>query len=406
MNIDRTLSQAVLEASQNFKVVLLTGPRQVGKTTLLKKLEQGERSYLSFDDVDARFAAKEDPAGFVQRLKLPVLIDEVQYVPEIFPYIKMRVDQSAEKGTVWLTGSQQFAMMKNVSESMAGRVAILELRGISLSEEEGQMQTPPFLPTLECLQAREQSAQPISLDQIFHKIWRGSYLDVVTAQGKNWEQFYQSYVTTYVERDVREYLGINNVMVFRKFMQVAAARTGQVVNFRNIAKDVGVSEPTIKSWFNVLLASGLIVFLQPYMNNLTKRLTKTPKFHFLDTGLCCYLTKWLNPEVLESGAMAGALLETYVVSEIYKSYIHHGRTPQLYFYADQDQREIDLLIQENGVLHPVEIKKATSIRNTQFKGFEYLSILKTQIGHGCVLCFRDSMIPYNAGIDLVPIGYL
>ena len=307
---------------------------------------------------------------------------------------------------IWLTGSQQFSMMKNVSESLAGRVAILNLQGISLAEDEGRNNTPPFIPTAKCLKQRQKLCRHLSMHQIYQKIWRGSYPQVVVDKGKNWHRFYQSYITTYIERDVRSYLKIDNLVAFRKFMQMAAARTGQMINYRNISKEVGISEPTVKSWFNVLEATGLVVLIQPYFKNRTKRVLKTPKFHFLDTGLCCFLTRWTNPKVLEKGAMAGALLETFVVSEIIKSHIHNGVSHYLYYYADKEQREIDLLMECAGKIHPIEIKKATSIRSSNFKGFDYLQNLKTAIGRGCVLCFRKDTTAFDQNIDLVPIGHL
>ena len=406
MTIQRTIAESVLDASRSFYVVLLTGPRQVGKTTLLQSLQSEERSYVSLDDIDTRMAAQKDPAGFIDRLKLPVLIDEVQYVPDLFPYIKMIVDKAKKPGLFWLTGSQQFAMMKNVSESLAGRVAILEMQGISLAEEENRAQTPPFIPLPESLKQRQDIAKPIPEGNIFYKIWRGSYPQVVSSEVDIWQRFYESYVTTYIERDVRDYLKIDDIMAFRLFVQIAASRTGQMINYADISKEVGVSLPTIKSWFNVLLATGLVVFIQPYANNFSKRLLKTPKFYFMDTGLCCFLTGWLNPDVLAKGAMSGAMLETYVVSEIIKSYIHNGKSHPLFYYADKDKREADLLIHQAGQLYPIEIKKSVSIYNTGFKGFDFLQSLKIPIGHGCVLCFHKSMIPFNRQIDIVPIGYL
>ena len=405
MYIKRSLSKAVLKASQSFKVLLLTGPRQVGKTTLLKTLQKN-RSYISLDDKDVCIAANEDPAGFIDRLKLPVLIDEVQYAPNLFSYIKLIVDKTKKNGLFWLTGSQEFSMMKNISESLAGRIAILDLQGISLSEDEGRPQTPPFIPTLDCLKHRQKIAKPLSLEDIYFKIWRGSYPHVVLNNGKTWQTFYESYVTTYIERDVRDYLKIDNLIAFRKFMQIAASRTGQMLKYRDISKEIGVSQPTIKSWFNVLQATGIIKLIHPYFNNMTKRLLKTPKLYFMDTGLCCFLTRWINPEVLEKGAMAGPILETYVISEIIKSYIHNGLSASFYYYADKEKNETDLLIEQNGCLYPIEIKKSASIHSSSFKGFNHLTKLKTPIDHGCILCFQKNLLSYNRNIDIVPISYI
>lgn len=407
MYIERSLKNEILTASKQFKVLLLTGPRQIGKTTVLEKLQGSQRGYISLDGLDTRIAAKEDPEGFIKRLKLPIIIDEVQYAPELFPYIKMVVDQrKEERGLFWLTGSQQFSMMKDISESLAGRVAILNMQGISLAEEEGRPDTAAFIPTIECLSKRRDICKPLSIKELFFKIWRGSYPDVISMRGENWQRFYESYVTTYVERDVRDYLRIDNLVLFRKFLQIAASRTAQIINYNDISKELGISVPTVKNWFSVLEATGIIRFLQPYYNNLGKRILKTPKFYFMDSGLCCYLTKWLNPDVLENGAMAGAMLETYVVSEIIKSYIHNGITPPLYYYTDKDKREVDILIEQNGTIYPIEIKKASSIKNSMFKGFDFLEVLKMPIGNGCVLCTSNEWLPYRKNIDIVPIGYL
>lgn len=354
-----------------------------------------------------RTAAQQDPASFLARLDLPVLIDEVQYAPNLFPYIKMAVDKTKQTGLFWLTGSQQFDMMKNVTESLAGRVAILRLQGISLAEEQGRPDDPPFLPNLDLLKARQKTAKPLTLPEIYHKIWRGSYPDrVAQANDKNWELFYSSYVSTYIQRDVRDYLNINNTAAFHKFMQIAAARTGLLINYADMARDVGVSEVTLKVWLNVLHASGIVYLLPPYFNNRSKRLIKTPKLYFMDTGLCAFLVGWLTPEVLERGAMSGAILETWVISEIIKSYLHHGRTPRVTFYRDKEKREIDLLIEENETLYPIEIKKTASLQNAGFQGFDMLKNLNTPIGHGGVICLVNALVPISDGVDGIPVGYL
>jgi predicted AAA+ superfamily ATPase len=403
--IKRTLTQTIKDTSNSFKVLMLTGPRQVGKTTLLQEVQKSSRSYITLDDLGARLAAQKDPAGFLDRLELPVLIDEVQYAPDLFPYIKMIVDKEKKAGMFWLTGSQQFEMMKNVTESLAGRVAILNLQGISLAEEQGRAGDAPFLPTPERMKSRKK-AKPLSITDAYHIIWRGSYPDVVTQDGKNWERFYSSYISTYIQRDVREYLDIQDTASFHKFMQIAAARTGQLINYADMARDVSINETTVKTWLHVLQASGIVTLLQPYFNNHTKRLVKTPKLYFMDTGLCSYLTGWLSADVLERGAMSGAMLETWVVSEIIKSYLHHGRTPRIFFYRDKDKREVDVLIEENGTLYPVEIKKNASIQNMKFKGFDMLQKLGMPIGHGGVLCFTNALLPLSEGVDAIPIGCL
>jgi len=405
-HIKRTLAAAIKEASSSFRVVLLTGPRQVGKTTLLQDIQKKTRSYVTLDDLNMRIAAQEDPASFIDRLELPVLIDEVQYAPNLFSYIKMVVDKAKNPGMFWLTGSQQFDMMKNITESLAGRVAILKLQGISLAEEQGRTDDQPFLPEEKLLKLRQKKTKHLTLRNAYYKIWRGSYPDVVTNKGKNWERFYESYVSTYIQRDVRDYLNINNTAAFHKFMQIAAARTGQLINYADIARNTGVSEVTVKTWLNVLQASGIIYQLQPYFNNKTKRLIKTPKLYFMDTGLCCHLSGWLTADVLERGAMSGAILETFVISEIIKSYLHNGRSPRIYFYRDKEKREVDLLIEENGKLYPIEIKKTASIKNMRLKDFDFLHNLNVTVAHGGVICFVKSLTPLSNNIDAIPVGYI
>lgn len=407
MKFSRTLAKAITKTSKNFRVLLLIGPRQVGKTTLLKEVQKGKRSYVTLDDLNARAAANSDPAGFIQRLKLPVLIDEVQYAPDLFPYIKMVVDRRKERGLFWLTGSQQFEMMKNVTESLAGRVAILKLQGISLAEEEGRPSTAPFLPDLKTIKLRQKNqVKTLTLPKIFNKIWRGSFPDVVVSKGKTWERFYESYVSTYIQRDVRQYLKISDQTAFYKFMQIAAARSGQILNYADMARDIGISEPTVKTWLSALQASGIIYLLQPYFNNRSKRLIQTPKLYFMDTGLCAFLTGWLNDDVLERGAMSGAILETYVVVEIIKSYIHNGRSPHIFFYRDKEKREIDLLIEENNRLYPIEIKKTASIKNLKLPDFSVLKDLKADVGHGAVICFVDAVLPLSKDVDAIPVSWI
>lgn len=357
MYIQRTIEKSIDRANKFFPVVLVTGPRQVGKTTVLQNCETQPRTYVSLDTLENRELAKNDPTLFLQRYPAPVLIDEIQYAPELFPYIKASVDKEKKNGMYWLTGSQQFHLMKNVSESLAGRVGILQLEGLSQDEKNGHPDVPPFLPTEEYIKTKVQNATETDLLKIYELIWKGSYPKLYPADSDYWAVFYESYMQTYIERDIKALSAVGNELDFVKFMRALAARTGEMLNYSELANDVGVSQPTIKSWLSILQASGLVYILRPYYNNVGNRFIKTPKVYFMDTGLACYLTGWKTPEVLESGAMSGNMFETYVVSEIIKSYWHNGKQPDIYYYRDKEKREIDVLLHENGTLYPVEIKK-------------------------------------------------
>jgi uncharacterized protein len=333
MYFKRTLSESLQKASKTFPIVFITGPRQVGKTTLLEQCSQEDRVYVTLDDTEIRALAKRDPALFFQRFKAPLLIDEVQYAPELFPYLKMIADKEKKTGIFWLTSSQQFHLMKNISESLAGRVALLDLQGLSQCEKFNKPVRFPFLPANNLEKVVE-----LDLKSVYEIILKGSYPALYAQENIDIKLFYSSYLRTYLERDVRDLLNISDEQKFVTFLKVAAARTGQLLNYADIARDVDVSQNTVKSWISILQTSGLIYLLQPYYTNITSRAIKTPKLYFLDTGLCCYLTGWSTSETLETSAMSGAIFETYVVSEILKSYWHNGKQPQLYFYREKEKK--------------------------------------------------------------------
>ena len=407
MYLARTLEKSIRKVSDFFPVLLVTGPRQVGKTTIFQACGREGRNYVSLDTLENRSLAQNDPALFLQRFKAPLLIDEIQYAPQLFPYIKAIVDEQKQSGMYWLTGSQQFHLMKNVSESLAGRVGILHLEGFSQSERDGLPERPPFLPTPEAIEARAAHAPKTDIEAIFHQIWKGSYPKMHGADDDMWQLFYDSYVQTYIERDIRELGTVGNELDFLKFMKVLAARTGQMLNYSDIARDVGISAPTVKAWVSMLQTSGLIFILQPYHNNINSRVIKTPKIYFMDTGLVCYLTGWNAPQTLEHCAMSGELLETYIISEIVKSWWHNGKQPNIYYYRDKDRREIDVILEENGVLYPIEIKKKSNPNAGDIKAFDAIeTVLKQKRGHGAVLCMAQTHLPITAEVDAVPIPYI
>jgi predicted AAA+ superfamily ATPase len=403
----RALETACLEAAKQYPVLLLTGPRQVGKTSLLEHLREPERACVTLDDMNLRGLARSDPALFLQRFPPPVLIDEVQYAPELFPAIKLLVDGSPEPGRVWLTGSQSLPMMKGVSESLAGRVAVLSLLGFSAREADRRpADVPPFVPGGRAVTAREGSAGVTSLGGIYERIWRGSFPALVTGRVHDRDLFYRSYVQTYLQRDVRDLLQVGDLEVFMRFLKAAAARTGQLLNYTDLARDCAVSVNTARNWLAVLQASHQVFLLPAWHTNLSKRLYTTPKLHFLDTGLCAYLTEWSSPATLSAGAMSGPILETYAVGEILKSWWHRGRDPSLYHYRDKDGREIDLLIARDGRLYPIEVKKAATVRAGDVAAFRLLEARGAKAGPGAVLSLAPDRLPIDRSAESLPLGWL
>jgi predicted AAA+ superfamily ATPase len=357
--------------------------------------------------MDARTLAESDPALFLQRYRPPIIIDEVQYAPNLLSQIKIAVDKSKKNGQFWLTGLQKFHLMQSVTESLAGRVAILELNGFSQAEINGHAdQVLPFLPTEDWLGPARLRAKKMGLEELYKKIWRGSYPRVITEPNISTDLFYSSYIQTYLQRDIKEIIKIRSEKTFYNFIRVIAARTSQLLNYADIARDVGIDQKTAKAWLSALEASGLVYLLQPYHNNLTSCLIKTPKLYFLDTGLCAYLTKWSTPQALEAGAFSGAILKTWVIAELLKSYWYNGKTPFFYFYRDKDQKEIDLIIEQDNTLYPVEIKKSATPSLHAANNFSLLAKLKQRVGHGAIICLRQKDIPLSAEVDAIPIAYL
>jgi len=377
---------------------MLTGPRQSGKTTLLKHLSENGRKYVTLDDPNNRLCAKTEPSAFLERYSPPVLIDEIQYAPDIMPYIKMYVDEHKTNGDFWLTGSQQFHLMKNVSESLAGRVAILDLQGFSQSEKAKDDKRPAFLPDIPLKTKNE----VFSAREIFDVIVRGSFPQLF--DGTHSAMFYSAYVRTYIERDVREIINISNEHAFLKFLKVMAARTGQILNYNDVSHEIEVSLNTVKSWVSVLETSGLIYLLQPFFRNMTKRAIKTPKIYFLDTGLCCYLTGILDGKMAMNHYRSGALFETYVVSEVLKSYWHNGERPFIYYYRDTLGKEIDLILEKNGKLWPVEIKQTSTPSPKMIQNFDVIDIKDR--GCGALVCTANKLISMGNNINVIPVSYI
>ena len=404
----RTLASIIKEVNDNFPVLLVTGPRQAGKTTLLEMCAERDRNYVTLDNLEARTLAQNDPGLFVQTHKPPLIIDEVQYAPNLFSHIKTIVDREKTNGLFWLAGSRKLHLIKDTTESLAGRVATIDLLGLSQAEtDEHWERLTPFLPSPGWIDnAKRTIENPKTLTETYKRVWQGTFPRVVEATDSVRNLFYQSYIQTYIQRDVKDVLSISDETLFYSFLGAVAARTGQLLNYADLARDTAIDNKTAKSWLSVLETSGLVYLLKPYHRNVTKRLVKSPKLYFLDTGLCAYLAKWPTPDSLEAGAMSGAILKTYLFSEILKSYYHNGVKPHFYYYRDLDQKEIDLVIETGDSLYPVEFKKTATPSAKDFKHFRLLEKLGKKVGHGAVFCFIEQDVALSENVTAIPVSYL
>ena len=407
MYIQRHAEKTARKLAEMFGAILIAGPRQVGKTTMLEKLTDGI-AYVSLDDPIIKASAEEESGTFFKDNPPPVFVDEIQKAPALFNQIKLLLDRSHKKGQFFMCGSQQFKMMKGVSESLAGRIGLCTLLGFSLRETHAVECSLPFIPTEEYFSARKQNLADVTYDEVWNTVQRGLMPELFINPNFSWQLYYSAYVRTYIERDVRELSEIGDTVKFTNFMIAAAASTGQLVNVASLARDVGISAPTAERWLSILVASNIVYLLQPYSNNVMKRAIKTPKLYFLDTGLAAYLTRWNSPEVLKTGAMAGAFFESFVISEIIKSYYNAGISdPPIYFYRDRDMNEIDLLIESNGTLYPIEIKKHADPQKSDAKAFKLIdAIPNVKKGQGGIVCLYDNLVTLTEGVKVIPIKYL
>lgn len=405
MYIKRHLEEQVKSASKSYPVVMVCGQRQVGKSTMLYHIKESERKYVTLDDRNAKLLAEKDPALFLENYGTPLLIDEIQRAPGLLLEIKRFVDERALKGEdcggrFWLTGSQRFRMMKGVSETLSGRIAVFEMAGLSAREIDGR-EARLFSPDIKDLKVSAKSAPPANVTETFKNILIGSMPKLISEHVDR-ERYYQNYVNTYLERDIRDLAQVGNLDRFYEFLVYMAARTAQQLNFNDIAKNIGVSAPTAKNWVSILENSGVLYLLRPYSGNITKRLTKSPKAYFTDTGLAAYLCRWPDHRTLEEGPMNGAFFETYVVAEILKSFYNAGIEPNMYYYRDSDKNEIDLIFVQGDRLYPAEIKKAKSPENAD-KSFRQLKGAKGRVMPGLVICSADQLAPYSRDAWICPL---
>ncbi len=402
--IKRSLESIILNVSEDYSCLLLIGPRQVGKTTMLEHLMEGtERTRITLDDAENRRLAKNDPEMFLEMHPAPILIDEVQYAPELFSYIKIRIDNGAAPGSYWLTGSQAFQLMDLAQESLAGRTAILHMSALSQSELYGDTETSPLSLILDRLNQRKSHLSPCSSPEIYERIWLGGMPGHRSGRYRDRDVFYSSYIQTYINRDVSDMIPGVDKLMFADFIRAAACRVGQMLNTHDIAQDVGVSDDTAKRWLQVLEKSEVIFYLRPYSNNLLKRTVKTPKMYFFDTGLVAYLTKYSSPDILMNGALNGAILENYTVAEIRKTWLNCAKEALFHYYRDKDTNEIDLVLESDGELHPLEIKKSTNPGTELASVFKILDKGSMPRGTGAILCLRETMSAIDRTTYLLPI---
>lgn len=393
----RELMSVVEDTANHFPVILITGPRQVGKTTLLEQLQKRHKNinYVSLDNPLLRLQAEKDPEDFIRFYKTPLIIDEIQYCPNLMIYIKIKVDKNRKNGQYYLTGSQSFQSMKGVSESLAGRVAILNMYSLS-RREILELESRPYLPT-DTLIREEKDKE----DDVFEYILKGGMPKLWSDNGLDLEKYYSSYIETYIERDINDIINVKNKLLFVDFLSCMAARTSNELNYTDIAKDLGVDLKTVKSWTSLLESSGIIYLIRPYFKNTIKKIVKRPKFYFMDTGLCCYLSMWNNAKALAVSAMSGPMFETYVVSEIIKSYINAGINPRnrFYYYRDNNRKEIDLLLIENNTVYPIEIKKGSNPSKDDIKNFNVLKYFNEDEGPGVVLGTNTNPIKLTENVS-------
>lgn len=401
--IKRDLESKILSLSGEYSAVLITGPRQVGKTTVLRQLMKENRTYVTLDDLEERAMAQNDPALFLQLHDRPILIDEVQYAPQLFSYIKIEIDNGAEPGSFWLTGSQAFRMMELAQESLAGRVALLHMPALSQHEIYGSGVTLPFTIDLNALKERTKTHASADTQDIYRRIWNGSMPGLISGRFSDRDVFYSSYLQTYIERDVSELVNLTDKLIFRDFIRAAACRVGQLLNIHDIAQDVGVSDDTAKRWLQVMEKSDIIFYLRPYSNNLLKRTVKTPKLYFFDTGLVAYLTKYSSPDILANGALNGAILENYVIAELLKTYHNNAKECLLWYYRDKEMNEIDMIIESDGILHPLEVKRSVNPESELTGAFDILSKGSVPKGKGAILCMRPTLSAVDTDNYIVPI---
>ena len=405
----RHIEPVVERIAKRKPVLVLTGARQVGKSTMLKE-RLGDVRYITLNRPLVRESAKENPSIFFEENKPPVVVDEIQKAAELFDYIKDIVDEKKVKGQFYLTGSQSMTLMKNVSDSLAGRAGIIKLLGLSVRELAKNPHRKPFLPILERMTEAGQAGATFDYTQLVSCIHKGFFPELYEIEGDlhDWADFHSSYFQTYIEKDIKDVLNIQDESAFIKFVKATASHTGQMLNQNTLAEICGKDAKTVKAWLSVLESSGLVYLLEPYHNNFNKRMIKTPKLYFLDTGLACWLLGWNTPEQLTSGAMWGHIFESFVFAEVLKSYYNDGIVkPPLYYYRDKDKNEIDLVIEDGSILYPIEIKTSSDPTKSMVGAFRLLDgIPGKETGTGAVICLAKERLPLKENVWILPAQVL
>ena len=396
--IEREIKKSIKNINETFRILVVTGPRQVGKTTILKEMMPKNMKMVTLDDESLREEAKTNPKLFLQTFGKPLFIDEIQYAPELFPYIKMEVDKDNSRGQYWLSGSQTFELMKNVSESLAGRVGIIKMNSLTYKEINNNINDNIFDP--ENMEEKEN----IDVNLLFEIIYNGGMPELCSIKNMDRNIFFQSYVNTYLDRDVRKLINVGNIETFEKFMRDMAIRNGQTLNYSDIANDLGVSAPTIKDWVNVLVSSRIVYLLEGYHNNKIERLTHMPKIVFMDSGLACFLAGYTSAKELQLSSNSGSFLETFIVSEIIKMYDNKGIPLDISHFRNKDTDEIDLIISKNSKIYPLEIKKTATPKRTMLKNFSYLEKAQIKLGNGGLICLYDKLLPIDDKKYYIPIS--
>ena len=405
MYIKRHIEEVLLRYLKQYPCVLVTGPRQVGKSTLIKNLPDADtREYVTLDDTELRHMAKTDPKGFLQIHKPPICIDEIQLAPELFSYVKISVDQNKNPGDYIFTGSQMYKLMRNIDESLAGRLGILNMQGISQSEI-SLLPNQSFFPQFDSFVDRKLKPMP-DIPKVFERIFTGSMPDIVSGRIPKTTEYYPSYLSTFLQKDISQITKGIDELKFRRFLTACACRSAQLLNVADIARDAEIDPSTASGWLDILETIGIVFYLHPYSNNLLKRTVKKPKMYFYDTGLVSYLCKWQSPQSLMVGAQAGAIFETYVVSEIIKSYFNAGAEPFVYYYRDIDAKEIDLILERDMMLFPIEIKKSASADSRDTKSFSVISKSGLKQGTGAVISLRDNFLTAGENLLFIPVALI